>query len=418
MVDKTSCLVGEPILATFKLYSRLESKSDVVKNPGLYGFTVHDMVNLADREVVNEKINGKDFDVHTIRKVQLYPLQSGDFIVDPMEIKNRVEFSVSAVDKRTEQEVVEGILGNNDHDVHPPGTQIFETSVSTPEIKIHVSPLPEKNKPASYTGAVGSFRINARAVKPALLKNEEGFIEIIISGTGNFIQVDAPEIRWPTGLEGFQPKLRDQLDKMNIPLRGSRSFIYPFVALSAGNFTIPAVHFNFFDPDSNHYRQVQTDAVTINISNEAVIKEETIKDKKGRPGFYFIAAILLAGIGLSFILFKKYISSRKTSAEPAINQGEEPALDIAVDEPGFYSAVYHAVWQTAAKKFALQGSKMNKEILKLVMSANNVPPDTIDQLLEVIRQCEIGMFTGAVPDYQPSAILQNAREIIREIKSL
>ena len=34
LVDKRSCFVGEPVLATFKLYSRLESKSDIVKNPG------------------------------------------------------------------------------------------------------------------------------------------------------------------------------------------------------------------------------------------------------------------------------------------------------------------------------------------------------------------------------------------------
>jgi hypothetical protein len=34
LVNRTSCFVGEPVLATFKLYSRLSSKSDIVKNPG------------------------------------------------------------------------------------------------------------------------------------------------------------------------------------------------------------------------------------------------------------------------------------------------------------------------------------------------------------------------------------------------
>ena len=34
MVDRKNCYVGEPVLATFKLYSRLESKSDIIKNPG------------------------------------------------------------------------------------------------------------------------------------------------------------------------------------------------------------------------------------------------------------------------------------------------------------------------------------------------------------------------------------------------
>ena len=59
MVNKNSCFVGEPVMATFKLYSRLESKSDIVKNPGFYGFTVQDMVNLSDKEMIIEKVKGK-----------------------------------------------------------------------------------------------------------------------------------------------------------------------------------------------------------------------------------------------------------------------------------------------------------------------------------------------------------------------
>ena len=60
LVDKKVCFVGEPVTATFKLYSRLESKSDIVKNPGFYGFTVQDMINLDNRltavEISKEKI--------------------------------------------------------------------------------------------------------------------------------------------------------------------------------------------------------------------------------------------------------------------------------------------------------------------------------------------------------------------------
>ena len=87
LVDKRSCFVGEPVTATFKLYSRLESKSDIVKNPGFYGFTVQDMISLDDKFSTTENINGKNFDVHLVRKVQLYPLQAGIFNIDAMEVK-------------------------------------------------------------------------------------------------------------------------------------------------------------------------------------------------------------------------------------------------------------------------------------------------------------------------------------------
>ena len=99
-VDRKTCLVGEPVVATFKLFSRLQSKSDIVKNPGFYGFSVYDMVNLDDKIKETQRINGKDFDVHTIRKVQLYPLQAGVFTIDEMKIDNKVEFSQSMVNKK------------------------------------------------------------------------------------------------------------------------------------------------------------------------------------------------------------------------------------------------------------------------------------------------------------------------------
>src|SRR5690606_36928757 len=70
-VDKRTCYVGEPVVAEFKLYSRLESRSEIVKNPGFYGFGVHDMVGITDRLSTTEMIEGKPYDVHVVRKVQL-----------------------------------------------------------------------------------------------------------------------------------------------------------------------------------------------------------------------------------------------------------------------------------------------------------------------------------------------------------
>ena len=55
MVDKKSCFVGEPVTATFKLYSRLVSRSDIVKNPGFYGFTVQDIIGLHEKQSASER---------------------------------------------------------------------------------------------------------------------------------------------------------------------------------------------------------------------------------------------------------------------------------------------------------------------------------------------------------------------------
>ena len=45
------------------------------------------MVEVGDKMESEEKLNGHWFDVHTIREVQLYPLQAGTFTIDAMELE-------------------------------------------------------------------------------------------------------------------------------------------------------------------------------------------------------------------------------------------------------------------------------------------------------------------------------------------
>lgn len=91
-VDRNSCFVGEPIVATYKLYSRVNAESRVTRRPSLNGFSVYDMVDPGTDAVSMEKLNGKVFTVHTIRKTQLIPLQAGSIDLDPVEVENTVHF--------------------------------------------------------------------------------------------------------------------------------------------------------------------------------------------------------------------------------------------------------------------------------------------------------------------------------------
>ena len=42
-VSKTSCYIGEPITASYKLYTRLQSESNITDAPSFNGFSVSDL---------------------------------------------------------------------------------------------------------------------------------------------------------------------------------------------------------------------------------------------------------------------------------------------------------------------------------------------------------------------------------------
>ena len=434
MVDKRSCFVGEPVLAIFKLYSRLESKSDIVKNPGFYGFTVHDMVNLADKQVGTEKVNEKVYDVHTIRKVELYPLQAGVFTIDAMEVKNKIEFSRSAVNKKTEQVIVEGVLANNGKEDEDVNTEKFENSMSTEPVTINVKPIPVSNKPASFDGAVGLFSIAAKAVKNKATKNEGDVLEITISGKGNFVQLNPPVVDWPAGMEGFEPSVKDSLQKTISPLTGSRTYRYAFTTTNPGTYIIPAISFSFFNPDTGSYKTINTAALKVNIDNNKSnsnidILQSEDKSSSNRTSYLLIGAIVLSVIG-SLIWF---LSTRKTkilknkielkdNKKGSLSVEEvlaSTALLLQGDNKQFYYSLRQSIWIFFATHFNLSGSEMSKENIIIKMKEKNLDMNIVDELQGILQQSEAGLFTNVNITDDKVRLLSRTKEVLEAInKSL
>jgi hypothetical protein len=384
------------------------------------------MVNLTDNEMTSENINDKLFDVHTIRKVQLYPLRTGAFTIDAMEVKNKVEFSKSSVNKKTEQQITEG---NHDEEKGEK-TDIYENTISTTPITISVKPLPLKNKLDLFDGAVGNFAVSSRLEKKVLAKNEENVFEVFISGTGNFTQLNAPIISWPPGIEGFEAVTSDSLDKTKLPLAGKRVFRYTFISSRPGNYELPPVNFNFFNPDAAVYKTVSTSATHVEVKNEEK-KTLVIPAKKTNIGDINAKASRIAGLiilsliaaGLLYWIFKKKEEEKlpvteKIPEQPSVEIRLQ-SVDAAMEEDGshFYSILHNVIWKFVADKFDLPESETNKTGLEEVMNKKNINNNAIQSLLLVIEECEIGVYTQVQVDGSRVELLEKVKELFEIIRS-
>ncbi len=429
-VDKQTCYIGEPVQATFKLYSRLESRSDIVKNPGFYGFTVFDMVSLSDKLVTAEQVNGKWFDVHTIRKVQLFPLRAGRFTIDPMELTNRVEFSRSMVYKKPEQDIREGVPDDTGPGVPGKGTEVFETNLHTNPVEVLVKEHPGHQPPGSFSGAVGVFTVSATMANDRLARNEEGTLDLCIQGKGNFIQLNAPVIPWPDGVEGFEPVKEDRLDRHSLPLAGSRLFRYSFVSARPGAYTIPPMEISFFNPRSGRYETVFTDTLRWTVSERpkeshsggpGVIKEKTENGKSGNragPLLLLLSAILV----VFYFLRRRYKPVKapgkvNTTPVPALQELLMPArVYIMADDQQFYTALGNAIWTFISSRFRLAGSEMTKERVMFVLGQSGVAEKEQRELAGIIEQCEQGKFTKADLLSDKKKVLERAGVLLRRIE--
>jgi hypothetical protein len=305
-LSKTKCYVGEPVVATFTLYSRLQSSSELVRTPGLYGFSVMDMLNTREAHQQVETIRGKVFNTSILRKVQLYPEQPGQLVVDEMVVQNEIDFDDS--------------LGGN--------TRISKELRSRP-MAITVLPLPEK-KPAQYNGAVGRFSLSSHLIQDTIARQAEGKLVVTVKGNGNFIQLNEPIVPWPAHFDVFEPVVNDALDRNAIPVKGSRDYIFSFTVSKAGTYILPPIEFSFFDLITHAYKNVLTDSMQVYISETGTTGAGSNVEKvKKEANFNWLLALGLLVI-ISFLAFLAWpkIRDRKKSKKATPTEIKKPELFI------------------------------------------------------------------------------------------
>ena len=303
IVDKTSCFIGEPVTATFKLYSRLQSTSEVINSPSLYGFTVMDILNTNEAHQSVETIGGKVFNTSVLRKLQLYPGQPGRLVIDPMQLQNEIDFDDS-IDHHKKR--IQKLLSSN-------------------PVVISVKPLPEK-KPDSYTGAVGRFSIEAKSAEQ-LTAGQQGHLVLVISGKGNFIQFGPPQVQLPPSFEVFDPVVTDKLNKNAVPAEGSRAYDFSFTADSTGHYDVRAASFSFFDPSSAKYKTIEAGPISIDIVPGRLEDTRPLEKANGKGYFRWwlpaIGIVVLAGI----IIFFTSRSSKAKAGAPMVHATNKTAAD-------------------------------------------------------------------------------------------
>lgn len=430
-VDRQHCFVGQPVEATFKLYSRLQSSSDIVKNPGFYGFAVQDIIGLKDQVVTKERVNGREYDVNVVRKVQLYPLQEGNYTIDPMEVINKISFWKGGAHQEKVPEVVEGVFGEEER---KPDANVVtvENTMRTQPVHITVRPLPEQGQPVQYAGAVGRFTIASKVSQNRLAKNEPGILELVISGKGNLTQLTAPRLEWPSGIEAFEPVAADSLQLSASPMQGTRTFRYRFVSSTPGSYALPVFAFSFFDPDSNRYKTLSSAAGNVEVTREEKAipsaGDQTVKriEKPVNPATLYLSAIVLLVIAGVIYTWRSETRKAKKAAIPppppprvylSVADALQPAVILQeAAERDFLQALRQSVLQFFQDRVPMTGSGLSKQELLRLMQSKGVAETVQQQLLRVLEICEAGLYAPVDSGLDKNVLLSQTRQLLQQIE--
>lgn len=443
-VNKTTCYEGEPIVATFTLCSRLRSESKVLKRPSLNGFSVIDMIEPEDNRPTVKTINGKAFNVHTIRKTQLFPLQAGNFEIDPVELENTVRFikpnNEPGGSRSPMQQFMDEFMSGRTR-----GEVVEQTfTLGSKPIAITVKPLPLANKPAGFNGAVGRFSLQVDGKKKTVAAGEAVALRVQIKGQGNFNMVNALTIQLPDGMEGYDPVVKEEVDKTNYPLSGSKTFTYTFIPKDTGTFLIPAISFSYFDPADARYKTETADSFRLEVTPST--RKGRMIGKLFRPaapgapvhwlgtvpvGVLVSVAAVLAVAALGFYKWKRPTSQKRKPAVQVESQVKPlqaalPELPYSLEnarramEAGesqrFFSEVNNTVWKELTARVQVPSTELNKFNVVNRLQQKGASAALIQQLQSVLSDCEIALYTPVHSASDMNQTLVKAETFINELK--
>jgi BatD DUF11 like domain len=321
---KNSCYEGEPIMATYKLYARVEVEVGFSKRPSFSGFSAFDMEE-PSQEFTYETLNGKRFKVFTIRKVQLYPLQNGTLTLDPVELECKMRF------------VKYEAAASPNFDPYDNSNYLStQYMLKSPATNITVLPLPAAGKPADFKGAVGDFSINAITNTTETGKDDAVTLQVSVRGSGNFSMVQAPAIQWPQGLEAYDPTEKENLIKSVMPISGDKTFEYIFLSHQPGQVTIPAVQFSYFDIAAKAYKTIATKPITLSVAKESKRPKQELDETGANWPLVFVAiakyVLPILALGLVLYLFLSFLVRKKRQQQHKELQAMDEAWERMMNE--------------------------------------------------------------------------------------
>lgn len=141
---------------------------------------------------------------------------------------------------------------------------------------IRIKPLPS-NSIKTFYGAVGNFQIHQHTSTTQLRQGDVIPIDITVSGTGNFHQLQAPILSLPPGVLLYgEPSTRELFSHTNLGTTGKVIYKYHLQILNAGQQEIPGIEYTFFDLETESY---------ITIADSNVIKLHVMTNEEYQLDF-------------------------------------------------------------------------------------------------------------------------------------
>ena len=413
-ISDANPFLNEAITVVYKLYvSPLVSVSNwrEMDSP-VYSDFWSQNIDIKQLKIESGQYKGEPYRYVVLRKTILYPQKTGELEIQPLAL------SVSVDVPSERRDIFGGRLYTT-----------VDKTVTAGKRNIDVKPLPIANKPANFTGAVGSFDFKVNASKTQLAATESLTFKVQVSGKGNLKLFDLPKLEVPSSIELYEP---ERIENVRTDLNGTQGSIadtYTVVPNQKGNFPIPALSFSYFDLNSKSYKTINAEEILLEVSSapanssftagnnvnklaveatgdqfEYIKLNTNLKSINSGPFlgsalFWTLLSLPIAVVFLGIVLGKKRreisndVQGKKIKkANRLAKKYLSEAKNNLGDQKAFYIALERALHNYLKAKLHIQTNEMSKDRIDVLLQDRNVDPATNKEFISLVETCEYARY--------------------------
>lgn len=439
--SKTTVHEQEAILLTYKVYTVVNLRQLYGKMPDLKGFHTQEVELPQQKTFTLEHYKGRNYNTTVWSQYVLFPQQTGK-----LEIPS-ITFDGVVAQQTVSDDPFDAFFNGG-------GYVEVKKKITTPKVVINVQPLPAK--PAGFSGAVGEFKLASSINATDVKTNDAVTIKLTLSGTGNMKLIGTPEVKFPQDFEIYDPKVTDDYKLTNSGLTGTKTFEYLAIPRHAGNFTIPAVEFTYFDLKSNSYKTLKTEVYNLKVAKgqgnaDQVISDFTNKesvkmlgkdirfiklgDSSLRPkgdfffgtvGYYLCYLIPLLLFVVFAVIYRQKALENANVAKVKTKKANKVATRrmklagklLAENKKNeFYDEVLKALWGYISDKLSIPVSQLSKDNIEAELTNYGVQEALIAEFIGVLNECEYARYAPGNENEAMDKVYSASVEVISKMEN-
>lgn len=452
--SKRSAYVGEPLVLTYKLYTRIPvSQLSISKMPSYGGFWMREVENGNDLRQSSETLNGIEYTTAEVKQVVLIPQKAGKLKVEPMGIDCLAQILTQRNNQQRSNDPFDFFF--NDPFFSRNYTNVQKT-IETPTLTVEVKGLPVDGKPADFTGAVGNYNYSAALDRTEAGTNEAITLTLTVSGSGNLELLNLPTPVFPPDFEVYDPKITSNVDANGQGMSGTKKAEYLVIPRRAGDFSIPAVEFSFFNPAKGSYTTLKSNKMDIKVhkgagdesgegglyaSNQEGIKylgSDIRHIMTGTGGLrpvntYFFASpayfLLMVALLVVFLLALILVKKRRQFKQDTVLVRNRRATKVAKgrlknaykymkdnDQNHFYEEMSQALWGYISDKLGIERSVLSMETVKEAMMGKGIEEALSNQFVDTLNTCEFARFAPGDATAKMEGLYEKGLDLIMKVE--